>query len=187
MSPRTTHAVLAALEAHGLIAEQQPPRQHRPRTWKLNLSKIAELSGPQDPAALKRSPDLQDPAVLQAAAVPPPPHDSRPAPQESSPAPQNSSSGPQPGAEDPVLLNCSNSPLNLAFSRSQKEDDEERRHQALLKTRAVAIEVLDACATKGEVEAAVREQLADVAPDVLEAAVSLVWAGRQVGAIQRKR
>jgi hypothetical protein len=67
---RTAHACLASLQSTGLIAEQAPPRQHRPRTWRLMLDTIAALSDPSylaslttsDPtpsATLSESPDLQ--------------------------------------------------------------------------------------------------------------------------------
>src|SRR5690242_1528985 len=34
---RTADVCLRDLQSAGLIAEQAPPRQHRPRTWRLNL------------------------------------------------------------------------------------------------------------------------------------------------------
>lgn len=43
ISPRTVDAHLAALRERGLISEHSPPRQHRPRTWRLHLIAILEL------------------------------------------------------------------------------------------------------------------------------------------------
>lgn len=40
---RTVRAHLRALNQHGLIFEQAPPRRHRPRTWSLNLDAIMAL------------------------------------------------------------------------------------------------------------------------------------------------
>ncbi len=63
LGPRTVHKVLKSLQSCGLIAEQAPPRQHRPRTWRLNLDLLRALSGKQQSAAL-RTPDLQRVAHL---------------------------------------------------------------------------------------------------------------------------
>lgn len=43
MSERAVHKSLKELQAINLIAEQEPPRQHRPRVWLLNLDVIGQL------------------------------------------------------------------------------------------------------------------------------------------------
>jgi len=43
VSTRTVDAHLSALRGLGLISEYAPPRQHRPRTWRLEIGEIAEL------------------------------------------------------------------------------------------------------------------------------------------------
>jgi hypothetical protein len=63
ISIRTTHRCLDTLRHLGLIAEQAPPRQHRPRTWRLNLEAIRALdpkTAAQYVAALS-SPGAQPP------------------------------------------------------------------------------------------------------------------------------
>ena len=42
-STRTVDAHLSVLRGLGLISEFAPPGQHRPRTWRLEISEIAEL------------------------------------------------------------------------------------------------------------------------------------------------
>jgi hypothetical protein len=64
---RTAAKVLARLKAEGLIAEEAPPTQHRPRTWCLNLTRIAALTDAHDGAPLLHS-DAQHGAPLSATA-----------------------------------------------------------------------------------------------------------------------
>ena len=65
---RTTQRCLDTLRELNLIDEQEPPRQHRPRTWLLRLDKIAALSGLQHDARLSPS-ATQDPACLTSSAA----------------------------------------------------------------------------------------------------------------------
>jgi hypothetical protein len=94
ISPRTAYTVLETLRSQGIIQEQEPPRQHRPRTWKLNLDSLKNLAGPQHVAGLKSDSAPQDPAAL-----------TNPDLQISNPGLQNSRSDLQHVADDPVLLN----------------------------------------------------------------------------------
>lgn len=61
---RTADACLVALRDHGIIAEQARPRQHQPRTWRLNLDVVATLADAQHTATLNESSDTHDPATL---------------------------------------------------------------------------------------------------------------------------
>ena len=115
LGPRTVHKVLKSLQSCGLIAEQAPPRQHRPRTWRLNLDLLRALSGKQQSAAL-RTPDLQRVAHLPTVSeVHSDAQDRAPGPHISDPDAQNRTSGPQHVADDPVLLNR---PLNGPLKRT---------------------------------------------------------------------
>lgn len=55
VSARSVDKYLAVLKADGFIAEQAPPTQHRPRTWQIDLSKLAELAESQPVASLDGS------------------------------------------------------------------------------------------------------------------------------------
>src|SRR5262245_45847270 len=50
-SPRIIDACLCALRDAGFIAEQAPPRQHQPRTWRLCLD-VIWAADPQHAATL---------------------------------------------------------------------------------------------------------------------------------------
>jgi hypothetical protein len=113
LGKRTTDAVLAALKAEGLIEEQAPPGQHRPRTWRLHLARITRLADTQhgaplasadaqQAAPLPMASDTQDVATLRGPA-------SHSETQISESGSQISWSGSQHVATDPVLLN---GPLN---------------------------------------------------------------------------
>lgn len=107
---RTADACLATLRGHGLIAEQSPPRQHRPRTWRLNLDAILALApGSQHVAGLDR---VERPVSD--------PQHHVPDPQIQTSDPQNLSSGSQHVADDPVLLNR---PLNQKSTGDGAPDD----------------------------------------------------------------
>jgi hypothetical protein len=55
VSGRTVDAHLKILSMLGLIVEQAPPTQHRPRTWRLDLARICALADPQAVATLSES------------------------------------------------------------------------------------------------------------------------------------
>jgi hypothetical protein len=55
LSSRTAQKRLSALRDSGIIRQQEPPRQHRPRTWRLDLGVLEELAAPQDVAGLDAS------------------------------------------------------------------------------------------------------------------------------------
>ena len=96
---------LADLVAAGIIREQDRPRQHRPRTWLLDLDALTRLAGQPAPPP---GAELVDAHVVASA-----PHSEGSAPPFQSPAPHFCDSAPPPGADDPVLLNRpTNSPLN---------------------------------------------------------------------------
>jgi hypothetical protein len=129
LSPRTTDKRLAALRDADIIVEQIPPRQHRPRTWRIDLDVLEGLAAaPQEAAGLNDGAGAQHVAGLATSDT----HDvaglgcrSRviqtrnfdaqtrnsgvPDPQVGSPDPQERSSDPHDRADDPVLLNR---PLN---------------------------------------------------------------------------
>jgi hypothetical protein len=87
---RTAHACLAALRDLDLIVEQEPPRQHKPRVWRLNLHAIRALdpkAGAQHAAGLTS----RDPQTFSTA------------PQETGPGAQFSNPDAHAAADDPVL------------------------------------------------------------------------------------
>jgi hypothetical protein len=97
---RTADAVLAGLRAQGLIEEQEPPRQHRPRTWRINLAALAALAAPQTVAALTadrpagscdpdQTSEPQHAATLKSSD-----------PQNQNPDPQNRAPDPQPDVDE---------------------------------------------------------------------------------------
>jgi hypothetical protein len=63
---RTARLCLTSLRDLGLIGEQEPPAQHRPRTWYLDLDAITRLSDRHDHAELTSNPDRQHVAGLNA-------------------------------------------------------------------------------------------------------------------------
>lgn len=52
---RTVDRHLRRLATVGLIVEQAPPTQHRPRTWRLDLARICSLADPQAVSTLSDS------------------------------------------------------------------------------------------------------------------------------------
>ena len=142
ISVRTVHACLATLRDLNLIAEQAPPRQHKPRVWRLNLPAIKALdkdAAPQHPAALTDSnPDAQHAADLTSPDV-----------QASNPHAQDRESGAQllnpdahAVAEDPVsrilplIPSMNRAPSALDSHPKQTtttvESDEQRQHRLTL-------------------------------------------------------
>lgn len=101
---RTTDRCLSSLRDHGLIIEQLAPRQHRPRTWRLNLEALVELSDPQHRATLGESRPAAscDPESSSCCTPDPPNRTSGPPKRESDPP--NGESDPHDRADDPVLL-----------------------------------------------------------------------------------
>lgn len=146
-SPRTIDAHLRALQRCGLLEEQAPPRQHRPRTWRLNLGAIARLSDPQAVAKLDES-DQQLVASLKAS---PSGRNHEPDeqtvatladsdPQLSTPDPQNSTSGTHAVATERLNgdLNQRDTAPAARFSAKAKEPNKTNFHPI----RKLAIEVL---------------------------------------------
>ena len=122
ISVRTAHVVLEALVASGLIAEQEPPRQHKPRTWMLNPSALAALSDPQDVADLESTSDPQQAAALA-------PRDGPSDPQHAAaltpgPGPQIERSGPQSERSGPQIW--SPGPQHVADEQSLEQSFERR-------------------------------------------------------------
>jgi len=128
-SERLMPAVCRDLEAHGLIAEQLPPGQHRPRTWRLELTALEALSGPQHVADLRRRTVTAAPqhaADLTAATGRQEPR-SGPQIQSSGPqlsrsAPHILRSAPQHAADDPLNLDPVLEPKTAAAPRSSPTD-----------------------------------------------------------------
>src|SRR5262249_52588525 len=63
LSPRTVQERLGALRRIGVIVEQAPPAQHRPRTWRLDLTVLRTLADTQHSAGLEPS-DTQQRSTL---------------------------------------------------------------------------------------------------------------------------
>jgi hypothetical protein len=113
-SPKTARVHLQALRDHGLIHEQTPPSQHRPRVWQLDLDAIRALN-----------PEGQSVTPLDTRAAAPEGQSSAPEGQSDSPGGQSSASEGQLVTPDPVLLNGPlNGPLNGVFFH-----DQDQRHQ----------------------------------------------------------
>jgi hypothetical protein len=118
---------LKGLRDLGLISEQAPPKRHRPRTWRLNLSAIRALLAPHNDAALPKV----DPHDL-AALTPVGPHECEVGPQVSELGPQILKLGPHAGAEEQSFEPSSlNSPLNGEFSLSKKKENDDERDEQL--------------------------------------------------------
>lgn len=107
VSPRTVDAHLAMLKRCGLIAEQAPPRQHRPRTWRLNLAALARLADSQAVAGLKETDQQLLTSLTSTRAGSFPGSDTQPSAtlrpseaQSQNPDPQNSTSEAQPAATE---------------------------------------------------------------------------------------
>lgn len=101
---RTVSARLRALAAAGLIVEQAPPRQRRPRTWALNLDALDRLARPlseSDPQPVAPLDPVEN--LLKES------QGCNSAP----PGVQKSALDPQPVAPDPVLLD----PVHLNRAR----------------------------------------------------------------------
>ncbi|NOT26096.1 MAG: hypothetical protein HOP16_08330 [Acidobacteria bacterium] len=99
ISVRTAHACLATLRNLKLIEEQAPPRQHKPRVWRLILRAIVALHAGVAAQSVARLADAQRVAALAYAGPQP---SSSPA-QKLEPGAQQSIPGAQAVAEDPVL------------------------------------------------------------------------------------
>lgn len=130
----TARGHLQSLCDHGLIHEQQPPSQHRPRVWQLDLDAIRRLI-PEGQAAIRLNPadsegQLDDPDG-----------------QLSSPEGQFTAPDGQRLIPDPVLMNGPlNGPLNfrtLAPTPSFTHTAKEPNGGNFFVIRKIAIEVLE--------------------------------------------
>jgi len=128
---RIADACLASLRELGLIAEQAPPRQHRPRTWMLNLDAIAALSDTHDRAPLTASAGPQHAATLTNSGS----QVLSPGPQILRSGSQISTSGSQHVADEQSSLNEENS-LNGPLALVKTEDAD--FHEAWIRARNVA-------------------------------------------------
>jgi Helix-turn-helix domain len=181
VSPRTVFVVLRALEAAGLIAEQAPPRQHRPRTWCLNVARLAALADPQHGATLSTTPTAPV---------------SAPDLQMSRSDLQISTPDRQHVADDPVLLN---GPLNGNTAAAPRSAPSSRAPAADGNFKAVvrlAHDVMDATGRKEPTDPdlieALKQRCADididygrnpaVALDVVHRALNCAYMQRVVSA-----
>jgi hypothetical protein len=120
LGEHTVKACLDALQAAGLIHEQEPPRQHRARTWRVNLELLQSVAAPLPDAALdtrvgpQPGADLGEPAPLPGAGLnlesegveaPSGPRSVESAPRNGPPGPRfpGSSSAPGGGRSGPFL------------------------------------------------------------------------------------
>jgi hypothetical protein len=141
ISVRTAHACLATLRHLGLIEEQAPPRQHKPRVWRLNLRAILAFSAGSAAQRAAALTDAQHAAELAS-----------PGPQPSNPQAHNNDSGAQQRipaahavAEDPVLqnplihkMNHAPAALNSHLQRTETTPESaEEREERLSELRAV--------------------------------------------------
>lgn len=118
---RTIAARLRSLEKLGLIYEQEPPRQRKPRTWALNLAAIDALA--------QRLPLIDDPRPSTPCTPDEPP--APPEVQLELLGPQDFRPDPQAAAPDPVPLD----PVNLNPSKHGNKGD-------MASARVVVAEVL---------------------------------------------
>jgi Helix-turn-helix domain len=137
---RTVEGLLMGLASMGVIFEQAPPRQHRPRTWGLRLEAIAALSvDTQRAAGLEPSASNADAQRLAGLAP-------GPVPVEGTPDPQVSTSDPQTSAPDPVLLNGLNGQGNRAAAHAPRvpPSDIEMLRKCYPSVRALAAAIVEA-------------------------------------------
>jgi hypothetical protein len=122
ISKRTVDKCLATLRDYGLIAEQIPPSQRKPRTWRLDLPALAALVGPQALATLTAK--LKEQRGTQRAAYLVHLLEDALTGQRRAGDSQNqvsgsqvSQSGPHTIADDPIILN---SPMNERTATSSR-------------------------------------------------------------------
>ena len=133
---RIVDACLGTLRSHGLIVEQQPPRQHRPRTWRINIDVLAALAEAQHLATLNKDRPAASCDPEQAAHSASDPQISTSDPQERGSDPQIQNSDPQHVADDPVLLirsserSTEQDPAALA-PRSVSDEENEKNYTFL--------------------------------------------------------
>jgi hypothetical protein len=211
MGVRSVPAVLRMLEEAGIIHEQAPPSQHRPRTWSVDLARLQELSDLQDLADLnqgERRSDLQhvadlsselcSPDLQHAAGLASDPE--RPGRQNRESGRQNRESGRQNResgrqicdsgrqhvAEEPVLLNC---PLNSPLNSARAQEIENEKHRTRVAVKAKAIELLTTVGGFSSQEAlgkAVRAALGHVEhEDAFQVGIDHVWLGVQLGTVRQ--
>ncbi len=174
---RTADGVLASLRSHGLIEEQDPPRQHRPRTWRLNLEAIAALADTQRVATLDDSSDTQHGAPLNM----PDPQVLNSDTQVSSPDPQVLNSDTHATCDRTVLLNR---PLNGQLNKHStagKNDDGE----FFMRARDVAKEHVWKASSEEELLKRVRADAPGVPAEAVMSATKVVWLAKQVGHLRR--
>jgi hypothetical protein len=163
LAERAVQYALRHLEAADLIGEQEKPRQHRPRTWFLNLDELVRLS----PEVSIRAP-LEYSGVQPETPLSYPQPTSEVQPGVSTPtlgvhveAPRgvNPDARGANCAPDPILLNCSslNYPLNEepapAARRAPKlsDADHQERHERLKAAALVeSVAAAGANLTEGE-------------------------------------
>jgi len=158
---KTVARCLETLRQAGIIFEQEPPKQRRPRTWGINLAALFALMPTPDPhtSADLNIPDTHDRADLSEAsdfgARSSAPHISESAPHVLNLAPHISHSAPHDRADDPVLRSGKRSgPLEqvpapsarVSFSDEEKEKQKHQTDQSFIVLKRLAIVVL---ASKG--------------------------------------
>jgi hypothetical protein len=84
---------------------------------------------------------------------------------------------------DPVLRDPGTEPVPSAQSSSRAQEDEDRKHADMLRTKSAAMRLAGQFSTKEELAAAVRDELADHDLDAsaFGVGIQLAWVGRQFG------
>jgi hypothetical protein len=186
---RTADRVLSIARDAGLIDEQYQPRQHRPRTWRLNLEVLAALSESQTVATLEPSSEANDACETALGS----PNSNLDTPNQRSDTPNRASDTQHVPTEQSFERSFLNSPLERTHSheknrKNEDEDEDEEGEKALYRhVRGVADEHVLSVRTRADLVEKVQQLQPSVHVLIVERACTAACFAKQTGNLRTER